>query len=225
MTPGLTQPRFIGMHAALAMHDLAIAQFGGAAGLSDAVLLEAALAQASAGVAGAYLHEFPFGMASAYAFHIAKNHPFVDGNKRVALVCAGAFLRMNGWNLSSEGTAAADAVLSVVDGTMSKEALSVWFRTNSRERPRFELRDFFSALELRLLDQYWKSTVMGNDARAQFRASAKEAAADMPVLRELERMMSEAEQRAMTSERDGIRGGITLLVAMHRIAEELGYEW
>ncbi|MBL8761736.1 MAG: type II toxin-antitoxin system death-on-curing family toxin [Phycisphaerae bacterium] len=225
MKPGLTQPRFVGSQVALAMHDLVIAQFGGASGVRDIGLLDAALAQASSGVGGEYLHEFPFGMAAACAFHIVKNHPFIDGNKRAALMSAGAFLRMNGWDLSSEGTAAADAILAVVDGTMSKEALAEWFRANSRERPRFELRDFFAALELRLLDEFWFASTLGKDANAQYQASARDAAIDMPAIRELARMMAEADQLGMASERDGIRGGITLLVAMYRIAEELGYEW
>ncbi len=225
MKPGLTQPRFIGAQAALAMHDLLIAQFGGAAGARDIGLLEAALAQASAGVAGEYLHEFPFGMAAAYAFHIAMNHPFVDGNKRVSLMVAGAFLRMNGWNLTSEGTAAADAILAVVDGTMSKEALTEWFRSNSRERPRFELRDFFSHVTHAMLREAQKASVVMGKRTQEFDASLDEAEQALPLLRGIR---AEAAQHFLAGRHEDLaRCGVEMSMLMHlyRIAEDSGYQW
>ncbi|MDQ7012628.1 MAG: Fic family protein [Planctomycetota bacterium] len=70
---------------------MAVAQYGGDPGLRDRGLLESALAQPRQAFGGEFAHTYPFGMAAAYAFHIAKNHPFIDGNKRAALMCAGAF--------------------------------------------------------------------------------------------------------------------------------------
>ncbi len=225
MKPGLTQPRFVGVQTALAMHDLVIAQFGGASGVRDIGLLEAVLAQASAGVGGEYLHEFPFGMAAAFVFHVVKNHPFVDGNKRVALMSAGVFLRMNGWDLSSEGTAAADAILAVVDGTMSKEALTEWFRASSRERPRFELRDFFSHVTHAMLREAQKASVVMGKRKQEFDASLDEAEQALPLLRGIR---EEAAQHFLAGRQEDLaKCGVEMSILMHlyRIAEDSGYQW
>lgn len=117
------RPRFVSLEEALAWQETAIAAYGGSRGLRDVTLLDSALAQAGQGFGGHYAHEYPFGMAAAYAYHVAKNHPFVDGNKRAALLCCGGFLRMNGWDLVSEGEHAADAILSL--------AMAIWIRRPS----------------------------------------------------------------------------------------------
>lgn len=78
------------------LHAEQIEAYGGSHGVRDEGSLESAVNQAQAGFGGDHLHEFPFGMASAYAFHIAQNQPFVDGNKRAALAAALVFLELNG---------------------------------------------------------------------------------------------------------------------------------
>lgn len=87
------RPRFVTRDEAFAYHTVSIEEYGGAHGLRDVGMLESALAMPMQGFSGEYAHAFPFEMAAAYAFHIAKNHPFVDGKKRTALMCCGAFLR------------------------------------------------------------------------------------------------------------------------------------
>src|SRR5262245_34604577 len=110
------RPRFVSIEEALGWHETMIRQYGGSPGLRDAALLESAMAMPRQGFAGQFAHEYPFEIAAAYAFHLAKNHPFVDGNKRAALMCCGSFLRMNGWDLVSTGEAAADAIIAMVEG-------------------------------------------------------------------------------------------------------------
>ena len=70
-----------------------------------------------------YFHDFPYGMAAAYLFHIVKNHPFVDGNKRTGFACAHAFLKLNGSNLDLSEQQAFDMVIGVATGKLSKERL------------------------------------------------------------------------------------------------------
>jgi death-on-curing protein len=75
-------PLFLTVGDVLSLHSDQIRQFGGSEGLRDEGGLASAVAQASATYGGKYLHSGPFEMAAAYAFHIAANHPFLDGNER-----------------------------------------------------------------------------------------------------------------------------------------------
>ena len=77
------------------MHDELIQRYGGASGLRDAGLLEAAVAMPQAGFGSQYFHEFPHEMGAAYLFHLVRNHGFIDGNKQVALACAILFFKLN----------------------------------------------------------------------------------------------------------------------------------
>jgi death-on-curing protein len=74
---------FLTVAEVLTLHDDAIVFAGGATGLRSMELLEAAVAQPEAGFGGEWANPFPFGIAAAYASHLSRNHPFVDGNKRV----------------------------------------------------------------------------------------------------------------------------------------------
>jgi len=73
------EPRFLSLEEALTLHETAVDEHGGPHGLRDRGLLESALATPRQAIEGQFVHEFPFGMAAAYIFHIVKNHPFVDG--------------------------------------------------------------------------------------------------------------------------------------------------
>jgi len=90
------EPVFLSLAEILEIHLDQIERYGGKPGIRDAGLLQSALAMPSAGFGDRYLHEDLFEMAAAYLFHIARNHPFVDGNKRVGVVAALVFLAMNG---------------------------------------------------------------------------------------------------------------------------------
>jgi death-on-curing protein len=127
--------RFVTVDEALAWHQIVIEQFGGDPGVRDLGLLESAIAQAQQGFGGEFAYSAPFGMATAYAFHISKNHPFVDGNKRVALTACVAFLQMNGWILVSRGTEAADALLDLILGKWTRVEFASWLEKRSAAEP------------------------------------------------------------------------------------------
>jgi death on curing protein len=93
-------PLFLTLNEVLELHADQLRLFGGADGVRDAGALESAVAMAEATFDGAFLHDGPFEMAAAYAFHIAENQPFLDGNKRTALNAALVFLYLNGWEVS-----------------------------------------------------------------------------------------------------------------------------
>ena len=79
-----------------------------------------------------YLNETLFEMAAAYLYGMCKNHPFLDGNKRTALACALAFLRLNGISVRSDNDALYDLVIGVAEGRVSKAAVAVFFEQHAR---------------------------------------------------------------------------------------------
>ena len=88
-------PVFLNLAEVLEIHRDQIERYGGQAGIRDLGLLQSALAMPAAGFGGRYLHEDLLEMAAVYLFHIARNHPFVDGNKRTGAVAALVFLSLN----------------------------------------------------------------------------------------------------------------------------------
>ncbi len=88
----MTEFTFLTLESVLELHEMQIERYGGATGIRDQGLLESAIAQPQASFDGQYVHNGIYEMAAAYAFHIAENQPFVDGNKRTALASALVFL-------------------------------------------------------------------------------------------------------------------------------------
>ena len=82
----IKEPTFLTEEQILHLHQLAIEKHGGSLGLRDSGLLKSALAMPESGFGGNYFHATIFEMAAAYLFHLVKNHPFVDGNKRIGLL-------------------------------------------------------------------------------------------------------------------------------------------
>ena len=123
--------RWIGDNSVLAIHDAQIAEHGGLAGVRDQSLLLSALARPrnlaayenpdAADLAAADL-------AAAYAIGIARNHAFLDGNKRTAWVVAEAFLVKNGYELAADDRHGLELMLAVADGSMPDSKLAAWFR-------------------------------------------------------------------------------------------------
>ena len=97
-------------------------------------LLESALAQPMAGFGSEFLHEDLFEMAAAYVFHLAKNHPFVDGNKRTGLAVALTFLHRNDYRVTGEETELADMVLEMVEQRRDKAWVAEQLRQRTRPR-------------------------------------------------------------------------------------------
>lgn len=89
-------PKFLTLSEVLEFHEELIRDFGGSPGIRDLGLAESALAMPQGGAGDEFFHAFPFEMAAAYLYHIAQNHPFVDGNKRTAFAAALTFLELNG---------------------------------------------------------------------------------------------------------------------------------
>lgn len=115
----MTEPVFLDRSIVEDLHDMQIHQFGGASGLRDEGALESAL--------GRPLNKFHYGcddiieLAAAYLFGLCRNHAFVDGNKRIAIVAAAVFLAENGYEIETDDTTLYDFVISVASGQMQEE--------------------------------------------------------------------------------------------------------
>jgi death-on-curing protein len=102
--------------------------FGGSHGLRDDALLESALAQPQATFDGVPLHADLCETAAACAFHLSRNHPFLDGNKRIAAVAMGAFLELNGSPLRVDEVELYEAMIALAEGRLGKAELAAWLR-------------------------------------------------------------------------------------------------
>lgn len=125
-------PIFLGIDEVIALHDLQLDHFGGLEGLRDRGLLESAVAMPQAGFGEHFVHADIYEMAAAYVFHLVKNHPFLDGNKRVGFHAAYVFLRMNGIELELSQADAYDLVIATTEGRADKTVIAEAFRTHSR---------------------------------------------------------------------------------------------
>jgi death-on-curing protein len=126
---------FLSTDEVLAIHRDQVARYGGAGTLRDPGLLDSALAVPQAGFGGEYLHSDLFEMAAAYLFHIVKNHPFTDGNKRAGAVAARVFLRLNGWDVPLSEAELYDLVIGVAEGRTDKATVAEAFRTSAVRLP------------------------------------------------------------------------------------------
>ena len=127
---------FLTLEEVLSLHADQVERYGGSPGVRDMGLLEAALGMPQATFGGAFLHGSLAEMAAACLFHLAQNHPFVDGNKRTALMTALVFLGLNGLSLESAEDDLGDLVLGVAAGRVSKAQAAVFFERHSRPRAR-----------------------------------------------------------------------------------------
>jgi death-on-curing protein len=125
----LPTPKFFSLDEVLELHADQISSFGGTPGVRDEGLLESALAQPPATFGGQFLHPTISEQAAAYLYHIAMNHPFIDGNKRTAFAVMDTFLRLNACTLNFTDDRAYDLVRRVARGTMTKEELSREFES------------------------------------------------------------------------------------------------
>jgi death-on-curing protein len=121
--------KWISKKALLLLHEESLSAFGGARGLRDEGLLESALARPE------NIHAYnpaatPQELAAACGYGIAKNHAFLDGNKRAAFLSIGLFLAINGYRLTASPVDAIEAMLAVAAGTMSEQELSIWIGKN-----------------------------------------------------------------------------------------------
>lgn len=116
----------------LAVHDEQLAEHGGSAGIRDSGLLESALARPKN--LTAYGDPDFADLAASYGFGIARNHPFVDGNKRTAFVSTELFLRLNGYRLAADDQSCVLTMLAVAAGDIDEAAFAEWLRRHCVQR-------------------------------------------------------------------------------------------
>jgi death-on-curing protein len=119
---------------AVIAHDLELAAHGGSTGVRDAGLLESALNRPKNILAYAESAPSLAALAAAYAFGISSNHPFVDGNKRTALLVSFAFLDVNGLEVTAIQKDAFLTILGLAAGEISEDQLALWFERNTTPR-------------------------------------------------------------------------------------------
>ena len=120
------EPVWLDAEVALAIHDRQLAEHGGGTGVRAPDMLESALGRPQN--KWAYGEDDLCAIAAAYAFGVARNHPFVDGNKRTAWVLARLFLALNQVKLTFKPEDAITTVLALAAGDLSEEELADWFR-------------------------------------------------------------------------------------------------
>ncbi len=130
----MTEPRWLSQLAVLAIHQELLREFGGTPGLRDAGMLQSALSRP----VNKWLYEQAgiSSLAAAYAFAIARDHPFVDGNKRTAFVAMVVFLRRNGHALTASEIDSFEAMMKLASGEWDESQLAVWVETNSSQAER-----------------------------------------------------------------------------------------
>ena len=124
---------FLTLDDVLIIHSDQISRYGGSGGIRDIGLLDSALSVVHAQFEGQFTHESIYQMAAAYLYHIAQNHPFVDGNKRTAVAAALIFLDLNGVEVRVDEQALADFVLDVARGLVEKKEIAGFLREASSQ--------------------------------------------------------------------------------------------
>lgn len=124
--------RWLAADVLLAVHEEQLAEHGGAAGVRDLGLFESALARPQN--VAAYGNPDAADLAASYGVGLAKNHPFIDGNKRTAFVAVELFLALNGHDLVADDADCVLTMLSVAAGSLDEPGFAAWLRAHSRPR-------------------------------------------------------------------------------------------
>ncbi|MDH5562551.1 MAG: type II toxin-antitoxin system death-on-curing family toxin [Nitrospirota bacterium] len=124
----MKEPVWILHQSVLAIHDVLLAEFGGASGIRDESLLESSLARPL----NLWSYEKPnlFRLAAAYTHGLVKNHPFVDGNKRTGYVIGGIFLQRNDQNLNASEEEATAAIIALASHALTEDDFVHWIQAN-----------------------------------------------------------------------------------------------
>lgn len=123
--------KFLDKQTVLNFHRDLIKTYGGEQGIRDERLLESALAQPQASYKAKYVHDSIFMMAAAYGYHLCNNHPFVDGNKRTALVAIYTFLYVNGYQLQADKHSLYAIIYDLAEGKVEKKELTHFLERNT----------------------------------------------------------------------------------------------
>ncbi|MES2625121.1 MAG: type II toxin-antitoxin system death-on-curing family toxin [Pseudomonadota bacterium] len=126
----MTEPLWLLERTVLQLHIMLLAEHGGAGGVRDMSLLTSALDRPKNQFS--YKSSISiFDLAAAYSFGIARNHPFVDGNKRTAFVSGALFLEINGYELTAPEPDVVVTFQALADGSIKEKKLAQWFALNS----------------------------------------------------------------------------------------------
>ena len=136
----MAAPLFLSVEQLIAIHRECVLLHGGAIEIRDYGLLDSAAAMPQASFGGNLLHEGLPAMAAAYLFHLCKNHPFVDGNNRVAIAAAEIFVELNDLVLVATDTELEKLTLGVADSSISKAEATEFFRQRVRDIPKQSAR-------------------------------------------------------------------------------------
>jgi len=128
----LKEPVFLGLDEIIEIHHDQIKRYGGRPGVLDIEILKSTIAMPSATFDGNYLHTAIYEMAAAYLFHIVRNHPFVDGNKRTGAVASIVFLILNGIDFHADENDFEYIVLRTAEGKIDKATIARFFESNAR---------------------------------------------------------------------------------------------
>lgn len=124
--------RWLDRAVLIAVHEMQLAEHGGGAGLRDPALLDSALAKPLN--LEAYGEPDACALAAAYGYGIARNHAFIDGNKRTAFVAVELFLRLNGWQLTASDAECVLTMLAVATGDLTESEFAIWLRAHAAAR-------------------------------------------------------------------------------------------
>lgn len=132
----MQEPKFVSLGEAIQIHNHHIQKQiedgeGGSQEIADLGLLKSAIAQPQIGSKEGFLYKSLFEMAATYAFHIIKNHPFVDANKRTGMTCAIAFLEENGYQTTASSDQIYATATGIANNLIRKEAVVQFFRDHS----------------------------------------------------------------------------------------------
>jgi death-on-curing protein len=129
----MAEPQFLTLEEVITLQQRLVETFGGSAGVRDIGLLQSALAMPTASVGGEFLHSTFAEMAAAYLFHLVKNHPFIDGNKRLGAAAARVFLLMNGAQFDPTEKEYGDLTLNVASGKLGKNDVITFLQQHVRK--------------------------------------------------------------------------------------------
>jgi len=126
--------KFLTLSEVLLILEDQIRNYGGIYGVKDINLLSSAIYTPESSFDGQYLHKTIPAMAAAYAFHICQNHPFIDGNKRVALASSLVFLDINGYEFDCGDKVLYNKIMDVAKGKIKKEELIKFYAKHSSKK-------------------------------------------------------------------------------------------
>jgi death-on-curing protein len=124
------EPQWVLRDTVLLLHEQSLAEHGGTSGIRDEGLLDSALGKPM----NLFVYGEPalFDLAASYVYGLVKNHPFLDGNKRIGFVTGALFLALNGYQLVATEADAAIRTLALAAGEMTEKAYAAWLESNSK---------------------------------------------------------------------------------------------